>query len=215
MVNTVYKRIVSLGLAVFMITAAGSYTSLDAASASKGKAKKSAAALEKEKALAHPYPSDFGPDSVDIKSYPKNVQAGYKVLTVKCAQCHSPSRPLNHRFVELEYKGKEKGKKGKAAKKANVAKLKKNKPHLFKDRTVWQIEGGVWKRYVKRMMAKPGCNITRKEGKKIWEFLVYDGNRRKLGKNEGKWKKFRKKLVSDFEKDHPKRYEELKKQKSL
>jgi hypothetical protein len=36
-----------------------------------------------------------------------------------------------------------------------------------------------WSRYVKRMMHKPGSGIGAGEGKKIYEFLVYDSSARK------------------------------------
>ena len=36
-----------------------------------------------------------------------------------------------------------------------------------------------WSRYVKRMMHKPGSGISSSEGKKIYEFLVYDSAVRK------------------------------------
>ena len=36
-----------------------------------------------------------------------------------------------------------------------------------------------WSRYVKRMMHKPGSGISAAEGKKIYEFLVYDSSVRK------------------------------------
>lgn len=36
-----------------------------------------------------------------------------------------------------------------------------------------------WSRYVKRMMHKPGSGIGASEGKKIYEFLVYDSSVRK------------------------------------
>jgi hypothetical protein len=36
-----------------------------------------------------------------------------------------------------------------------------------------------WSRYVKRMMHKPGSGISATEGKKIYEFLVYDSSVRK------------------------------------
>jgi hypothetical protein len=36
-----------------------------------------------------------------------------------------------------------------------------------------------WERYVKRMMHKPGSGITPAEGKKIFDFLVYDSSIRK------------------------------------
>ena len=36
-----------------------------------------------------------------------------------------------------------------------------------------------WSRYIKRMMYKPGSGISSGEGKKIYEFLVYDSSIRK------------------------------------
>lgn len=78
---------------------------------------------EKDKALANPYSNDFGPEAVDeavLKTYPANVQAGYKALIKGCAQCHSAARPLNSRFVE-------------PLDDAALAKLKKDQPELFKD----------------------------------------------------------------------------------
>jgi hypothetical protein len=36
-----------------------------------------------------------------------------------------------------------------------------------------------WSRYIKRMMYKPGSNISRSEAKKIYDFLVYDSSVRK------------------------------------
>jgi len=36
-----------------------------------------------------------------------------------------------------------------------------------------------WSRYVKRMMHKPGSGISADDGKKIYEFLVYDSSIRK------------------------------------
>jgi hypothetical protein len=36
-----------------------------------------------------------------------------------------------------------------------------------------------WSRYVKRMMRKPGSGISSSDGKKIYEFLVYDSSVRK------------------------------------
>jgi hypothetical protein len=36
-----------------------------------------------------------------------------------------------------------------------------------------------WSRYIKRMMYKPGSNISAAEGKKIYEFLAYDASIRK------------------------------------
>lgn len=177
---------------------------------------------EKEKALASPYPNDLGPDKLSdevLKAYPENIQAGYHTLKgeVKkdgkwvynngksgCVQCHTAARPLNSRFLEPE------GGMDDAAQTAALAKLKAAQPELFKDLSIWQPEVKVFNRYVKRMMNKPGCSITKPEGKAIWEFLEYDGAHRKAGENAAAWAEHRKKLVAEFKEKYPKRYEELK-----
>lgn len=187
-----------------LLAAAVILVGLGGRSSQAGEAK-SAAELEKEKALKSPYPNDLGPEKIDedIKDYPAAHKEGYQLLLAKCAQCHSSARPLNSRFVEP------------AGKDPAVAALKKSNPELFKDAGVWQIEGAVWNRYVKRMMAKPGCNIDKAAGKKIWEFLVYDSEKRKLGANAKKWEAHRKKLLSDFKAKYPARYKELSEAKDL
>ena len=177
---------------------------------------------EKEKALASPYPNDLGPDKLSdetLKAYPDNIQAGYHTLIGEvqkdgkwvynngksgCVQCHTSSRPLNSRFVEPE------GGMDDAKQQAALDKMKKDQPEVFKDLSIWQPEVKIFNRYVKRMMNKPGCAITKTEGKAIWEFLEYDGSHRKVGANAAAWADHRKKLVGEFKEKFPKRYEELK-----
>jgi len=170
---------------------------------------------EKEKAMTHPYPNDFGPETIPaetLKSYPANVQAGYKkLISTKggCAQCHSAARPLNSRFVEPE------GGMDEAKQEASLAALKKAQPELFGDITVWQVETKVWSRYVKRMMNKPGCGIAKADGKAIYEFLAFDSIKRKTGANAASWAAHRKGLVEQLKAKDMKRYEELKAAKDL
>jgi hypothetical protein len=164
-------------------------------------------AAEKAKALANPYPNDFGPTTIDVSSYPKEMQDVYNNLLPKCAKCHTAARPLNSQFVEPsgakpEHAGK-------------IAAWKKSNPEMFQDKLVWQVEGwtasqpGVWERYVKKMMSKPGCDINPQEGKKIWQFLTYDSEKRKTGANAAKWATDRRKLLADFKAKNPARYREL------
>lgn len=175
----------------------------------------SAEMTEKEKALANPYPNDFGPETLPdsvLKTYPANVQAGYKkLISTKggCAQCHSAARPLNSRFVEPE--GGIDDKKQEAA----LAAMKKAQPELFADSTLWQVEVKIWSRYVKRMMNKPGCGIQKADGKAIYEFLSYDSVKRKTGANAASWAAHRKGLIEQLKTKNPKRYEELKEAKDL
>jgi cytochrome c5 len=46
-----------------------------------------------------------------------------------------------------------------------------------------------WSRYIKRMMRKPGSGISAGEGKKIYDFLVYDSSARKKAMVEEKLSK--------------------------
>ena len=46
-----------------------------------------------------------------------------------------------------------------------------------------------WSRYIKRMMHKPGSGISAGEGKKIFDFLVYDSSVRKKSMVEEKMAK--------------------------
>lgn len=157
---------------------------------------------EKAKALKSPYANDFGPGTVDVSSYPPEIQATYRELfLVKCQRCHTSSRPLNSQF--LEPSGPKEGKEGK------LAAWKASNPEIFNEKLVWQPEANIWERYVKRMMAKPGCNIQPAEGKKIWQFLTYDSEHRKTGANAAKWAEHRRKLLADFKAAHPDRYKEL------
>lgn len=207
-------------LAAFCLAAASFVPAASAAKSAAKPAAKSAADLEREKALANPYPSDFGPDHLDpavLASYPKPIQEGYRAMlgnkkTKNCQACHTASRPLNSRFVEPV---------GKTLmdKEAAIAKLKKEHPEYFKDGAVWQIEAHAWLRYVRRMMSKPGCNIKNADGKKIWEFLVYDSWHRKLGANAAAWKAHREQLIEKLKEhdkaNHTNRYQELSEDQDL
>ncbi len=179
---------------------------------------KSAAELEKEKALANPYPNDFGPDHLPadyVASLPPNMKKGYELLLTRCSQCHTSARPLNSRFVEpnVGFAMAPAARDQKEA--AEVAKLKASHPEYFKEKGVWQIEAGVWARYVKRMLNKPGCGVaqgghmTPPEAKQIYEFLVFDGSQRKLGANAAKWKAHREELINELKAKKPSRYKEL------
>jgi mono/diheme cytochrome c family protein len=160
---------------------------------------------EKAKAMANPYANDLGPDKLPadvLATYPKELQDAYnQVLQVKCAKCHTPSRPLNSQFFEPEGKGPEKA--------AKIAALKKSSPDMFQNKNVLQVEADIWQRYVKRMMAKPGCDISSDQGKAVYKFLVYDSNQRKAGKNKAAWKTHREKLLAEFKQKYPARYIEL------
>ena len=164
-------------------------------SQSSGQEPASSAQAEKEKALKNPYPNDLGPDKIDASKYTPEQQEGYKLMLDRCSRCHTPSRPLNSQFVDV--------------KPEEMAGLKKSNPEIFRDKLVWQVESGIWQRYIKRMMAKPGCNISDAEGKKIFRFVVADSKKRKTGVGASAWSAHRKKLIADFKAKYPDRYKEL------
>ena len=148
-----------------------------------------------DKAAQAPYANDLGPSEIDVSKYTTEHQAAYKGALTKCSKCHSVARVLNSQFAEL------------TAPELEVE--KKTNPDAFKNTKVLQTEADTWKRYVKRMMAKPGCDIAAPEGKVIWQFLTYDGKQRKLGKNFPAWKAHRAKLLEQFKAKYPARYAEL------
>lgn len=65
-----------------------------------------------------------------------------------------------------------------------------------------------WEHYVKRMWRKPGSQINGTEARQIWEFLTYDSQARKLNRRE-EFEAFRKRLLEEFRRKYPDRYEEL------
>lgn len=69
-------------------------------------------------------------------------------------------------------------------------------------------ESWEWERYVKKMMRKPGSGISGADGRKIYEFLVHDSRIRKLDRAEA-WAAYRAKLLDEFKKKYPARYDEL------
>lgn len=158
-------------------------------------AEKSVEKAAVDPAAQAPYANDLGPAALDVSGYPAALQKTYKVALQKCAKCHSLARPLNSEFLELDQK--------------TIDELKKNNPDALKDTHVLRPEEGIWKRYVKRMMAKPGCTVKGNDGKVIWEFLVYDSKARKTGKNGAAWRAERRKLLEGFKKRNPEEYGKL------
>lgn len=140
------------------------------------------------------YPNDFGPDEIDVSEYPKEMRASYKLFKFKCAACHTIARPINSQFLELS--------------KDEIAKLKKEDPAALADERVLSADEGMWSRYVKRMMAKPGCPVG-KDGKVIYEFLVYDSKARKTGINSALWRKHRKHLLHEYAEKYASSYKTL------
>lgn len=141
------------------------------------------------------YPNDFGPAEIDVSDYPKDKREGYKLMQFKCAACHTTARPINAQYIELTSD--------------EQAQFKKDNPEIAKDDRLAAIDEKAWNRMVKRMMAKPGCPVKPEDGKKIWEFLVYDSRVRKTGGNAKAWAAHRAKLLHEFEENHKEAYVKL------
>jgi hypothetical protein len=42
-------------------------------------------------------------DSVDVSSYPQDIQSAYAVFAVRCSRCHTLARPLNARIHDAQH----------------------------------------------------------------------------------------------------------------
>lgn len=155
---------------------------------------------ESKTAVSDLYPNDMGPEEIDVSSYPKDMKEKYKIFKFKCAACHTIARPINSQFLELPQ--------------AELDALKKSDPKALEDDRILHADPGMWNRYVKRMMAKPGCPVG-KDGKAIWEFLAYDSKVRKTGEKAAEWRALRLKLLADYKKDHAEAFKKLYGEKPL
>jgi hypothetical protein len=135
------------------------------------------------------YPSDLGPESVDVSGYPKRLKEIYaKVLPGKCMGCHSLARALNAPLAEL-------------SEEEELAERALN-PGLFEP-GVLKSSPEAWKIYIKRMFMRPACCgscgvWSKDELRQVHEFLRYDSRRRKTGAAAPAWIALRKKLSQDF-----------------
>ena len=48
-------------------------------------------------------PQDKGPSTIDVKSYPPEMQKDYKLFVSKCAKCHTIARPINTTMTKDEW----------------------------------------------------------------------------------------------------------------
>jgi hypothetical protein len=144
-----------------------------------------------------PYPNDAGPDRIDVSGYPAEVRSDYAVFARRCSQCHTLARAINSQNLQLTP----------ADQKAERA----SEPEIFTDEKIWRITDGVWIQYVGSMHAKPGAGfrIRPTEFEKIVDFLAADSKARKMGAHRASWRAARQKLLDDFQKSYPARYEAL------
>ncbi len=146
-------------------------------------------------------PADLGPATIDVSSYPAEMQNIYRTNFLKnCAVCHSPARAVNSEFLELPA--------------AEASALRATSPALFDDPRVLLTGPDLWKRYIKRMKMRPPCCgvcpvMSDIEARDIWRFLVFDGRTRKTGPRAEDWARHRRALLEEFRKRFPERYRDL------
>lgn len=143
------------------------------------------------------YANDLGPGSVDDNGIPPGLKNGYKLLRVRCIKCHTVARPLNAQYIEADEMFR--------------AKLLASNPEALKDPNLLKLESEIWRRMVKRMIAKPGNTILSNEGKEIHAFLVwyYLDKVGPSGAASESWINHRRGLLAEFKKKYPERYKEL------
>src|SRR5581483_7020008 len=82
------------------------------------------------------YPSDLGPETIDVSLYPNQYKETYeKEVKVKCVVCHSAARAFNSPHLELS--------------KPEEALERRRHPELFADPQIVQAGPEVWKMYLK------------------------------------------------------------------
>ncbi len=141
------------------------------------------------------YANDFGPETLNISSYPKVYQEGYRLTVQHCSKCHAASRVFNSELIEMEPE--------------ELAALKKAQPDWFKHPAIRRMDKKFWERHVYRMTMKPKAHPwTMKEAEKIKQFLIYDSQQRKLGSRAKEWEAHRRRLLSAFKKQFPELYQD-------
>ncbi len=193
--GAVTQQEIDRGLAEFAAKAADDvFMIYDASPAPKNPARLPYAENRSNPLVSPRFPNDAGPDRIDVSGYPEEMRQSYKIFRVKCAACHTIARPINAQYLELSPQGLEQA--------------RKEDTEIFKDPRVTMPGDKIWKRYVKRMMSKPGCPVSG-DGRRIWEFLAYDSRQRKMGAQGAAWRALRLKLVEDHRKSNPEEYRKL------
>lgn len=141
------------------------------------------------------YPSDLGPETIDVRAYSKDDRFTYDhIIAERCLRCHTAARIWNSPLVEMEG--------------AELARAKKAQPWLYKTGNLARAEPQYWRRYIKRMRQMPACcggcsDMSQPEIKAIVEFLDRDSKVRKTGKNGPAWAEHRRQLIREYVKRKP------------
>ncbi len=48
------------------------------------------------------YANDLGPETIDVSSYPPEMQESYKLLQAKCVRCHGAARAINSELTDAK-----------------------------------------------------------------------------------------------------------------
>jgi len=161
-----------------------------------------AAAVGAGKLPRDPLPEDLGPASIDVSGYPADQQKAYRdVFLPLFGQLGETARAVNSPVIELDP--------------ALLAVERSKNPALFDDPMVARVSSDGWKRRVHGILNKPRCCgscpvLSAKQAKVLWRFLVYDSIARKTGGRAGAWIEHRRRLLDDFKRLYPERFETLK-----
>lgn len=52
-----------------------------------------------QEAAKRPYANDFGPDEIDVSTYPPQMQRSYVLFAQQCSQCHPLARAINSQWA--------------------------------------------------------------------------------------------------------------------
>ncbi|MBI3997005.1 MAG: hypothetical protein HY352_05030 [Candidatus Omnitrophica bacterium] len=54
---------------------------------------------EVKEAAKQPYANDLGSDTIDVSSYPPQMQRAHVLFSQKCSRCHTLARPINSQWA--------------------------------------------------------------------------------------------------------------------
>lgn len=116
----------------------------------------SKSAFERERDRAKmPMAWDIGPDTVDISSYPPDIQSYFGVFKEKCGNCHTLARPLNAPYATPEewntYVNKMMRKPGAAINKGQAKQIFQFLAYDSKTRKL--SDPDAWERHLQRLIA--------------------------------------------------------------
>jgi hypothetical protein len=139
-----------------------------------------------------PRPADLGPKTIDVSSYPAELQRTYRETLLPLAPFlpGGSARLLNSPLIEIDPAGE--------------AALRKAHPELFADPRLAVVGPDVWRREALRLKNRPPCCgacpiLSMAQARALWKFFAYDSLRRKTGDAAPAWAARRRELIAEFD----------------